>query len=74
MDDELRTLRSDNFTYLMILDLESRHGIHASGEETMTHFADPGSPVRQFCDRNLQRLFETQGVVLYSLNGLPAKP
>jgi hypothetical protein len=69
MDQELRTLMSENFTYLMILDLESRHGVQASGEGTMTHFADPASPVRRFCDRNLQRLFETQGVVLYSLNG-----
>jgi hypothetical protein len=73
IDHELRTLRSENFTYLMILDLESRHGVQASGEGTMTHFADPTSPVRQFCDRNLQRLFETQSVVLYSLDGLHAE-
>ncbi len=70
MDHELRTLRSENFTYFMILDVESRHGLHAWA---MTHFADPSSPVRQFCDRNLQRLFESQNVVLYSLSGLQAE-
>jgi hypothetical protein len=69
MDEELRTLRSANFTYLMILDVESRHSVHASGEGAATHFADPSSPVRQFCDHNLQRLFESQNVVLYSLDG-----
>jgi hypothetical protein len=73
MDHELRTLRSQNFTYLMILDVESRHGDHASGGEAVTHFAAPSSPVRQFCDQYLQRLFESQSVVLYSLNGLQAQ-
>jgi hypothetical protein len=70
MDHELRTLRSENFTYFMILDVEHRHGVRAWA---MTHFADPSSPVRQFCDRNLQRLFESQNVVLYSLSGLQAE-
>jgi Dolichyl-phosphate-mannose-protein mannosyltransferase len=72
IDHELRPLKLEKFTYLMILDVESRHHGHASGEGTVTHFADPASPVRQFCDRNLRRLFDSQGVVLYSLNGLPA--
>ena len=68
LDHELRTLRSQNFTYLMILDVESRHR-----GEAVTHYADPSSAVRQFCDQNLQRLFESQNVVLYSLNGSQAK-
>jgi len=51
----------------MILDVETRHWVFQGGEGRVTHFADPASPVRQFCDRNFQRLLESQGVVLYSL-------
>jgi hypothetical protein len=57
----------------MILDVESRYRVQASGGEAVTHFADSASPVRQFCDQYLNRLFESQRVVLYSLNGLQSE-
>jgi len=36
-------------------------------EATLTHYTEPSSPVRQFCDRRFLRLLERRWVILYSL-------
>lgn len=42
-------------------------GDEAADADSRTHFCDPGSAIRQFCDGHLTRIYDNPDVVLYRL-------
>jgi hypothetical protein len=66
MAERFTTARRRGFTHVLILDIESRHGLN------LPDYADPASPFRRYCDQNFSPLFVAPHVVLYSMTPPPA--
>jgi hypothetical protein len=62
LDRQLQALKAQGFRYAAILDVNSFY----SWQEA-TDFIQPSSPFRQYCDREMKKIYAAPHVILYSM-------